>query len=102
MRFRFDDEKNSEVLRKHGISLEAAQEIFDQAGFDAATNKYKTDLNAAGDVGKNAAARTQQYNDLGDSVYNYNSNVNPTEERELAPILTCSSNLAATPPPMPA
>ena len=31
MRFQFDAEKNSEVLRKHGISLEAAQEIFDQA-----------------------------------------------------------------------
>ena len=31
MRLHFDAEKNSEVLRKHGISLEAAQEIFDQA-----------------------------------------------------------------------
>ena len=31
MRFQFDAEKNSEVLRKHGITLEAAQEIFDQA-----------------------------------------------------------------------
>ena len=31
MRFRFDAEKNSEVLLKHGVSLEAAQEIFDQA-----------------------------------------------------------------------
>jgi len=31
MRFRFDAEKNVEVLRKHGVSLEAAQEIFDQA-----------------------------------------------------------------------
>ena len=31
MRFQFDTGKNSEVLRKHGVSLEAAQEIFDQA-----------------------------------------------------------------------
>lgn len=31
MRFRFDAAKNAEVERKHGVSLEAAQEIFDQA-----------------------------------------------------------------------
>ena len=31
MRFQFDAEKNREVLRKHGVSLEEAQEIFDQA-----------------------------------------------------------------------
>lgn len=31
MRFRFDAAKNREVKRKHGISLEEAQEIFDQA-----------------------------------------------------------------------
>mgnify|MGYP000039707553 CR=1 FL=1 len=31
MRFGFDAEKNREVLRKHGVSLEGAQEIFDQA-----------------------------------------------------------------------
>ena len=31
MRVQFDVGKNSEVLRKHGVSLEAAQEIFDQA-----------------------------------------------------------------------
>jgi len=31
MRFQFDAEKNREVLRKDGVSLEAAQEIFDQA-----------------------------------------------------------------------
>lgn len=31
MRFRFDAEKNREVKRKHGISLEEAQEIFDQS-----------------------------------------------------------------------
>lgn len=30
MRFQFDEEKNREVLRKHGVSLEEAQEIFDQ------------------------------------------------------------------------
>lgn len=30
MRFGFDDEKDREVLRKHGVSLEGAQEIFDQ------------------------------------------------------------------------
>ncbi len=31
MRFRFDSEKAREVLRKHGVTLEGAQEIFDQA-----------------------------------------------------------------------
>lgn len=31
MRFRFDAAKNSEVQRKHGVSLEESQEIFDQA-----------------------------------------------------------------------
>ena len=31
MRFRFDAEKNREVLRKHGVSLTEAREIFDQA-----------------------------------------------------------------------
>jgi uncharacterized DUF497 family protein len=31
MRFQFDAEKNREVKRKHGVSLEDAQEIFDQA-----------------------------------------------------------------------
>lgn len=31
MRFQFDAKKDREVLRKHGVSLEAAQEIFDQA-----------------------------------------------------------------------
>ncbi|MFN0171589.1 MAG: BrnT family toxin [Bryobacteraceae bacterium] len=31
MRFRFDAEKNRDVLRKHGVSLEEAQQIFDQA-----------------------------------------------------------------------
>ena len=31
MRFQFDAEKNREVKRKHGVSLEEAQEIFDQA-----------------------------------------------------------------------
>lgn len=31
MRFEFDVEMNREVLRKHGVSLEEAQEIFDQA-----------------------------------------------------------------------
>jgi uncharacterized DUF497 family protein len=31
MRFRVDAEKNREVLRKHGVSLEEAQQIFDQA-----------------------------------------------------------------------
>lgn len=31
MRFEFDAEKSLEVLRKHGLTLEAAQEIFDQA-----------------------------------------------------------------------
>ena len=31
MRFRFDAEKSREGKRKHGVSLEEAQEIFDQA-----------------------------------------------------------------------
>lgn len=31
MRFQFDREKSREVKRKHGISLQEAQEIFDQA-----------------------------------------------------------------------
>ena len=31
MRFQFDAEKNLDVLRKHGVRLEVAQEIFDQA-----------------------------------------------------------------------
>lgn len=30
MRFQFDVAKNREVLKKHGVSLEEAQEIFDQ------------------------------------------------------------------------
>src|SRR6266478_7236654 len=30
MRFEFDPEKNREVERKHGVSLEEVQEIFDQ------------------------------------------------------------------------
>ena len=30
MRFQFDADKNREVKRKHGVSLEEAQEIFDQ------------------------------------------------------------------------
>jgi len=31
MRFQFDREKSREAKRKHGISLQEAQEIFDQA-----------------------------------------------------------------------
>jgi uncharacterized DUF497 family protein len=31
VRCRFDREKSSDVKRKHGVSLEEAQEIFDQA-----------------------------------------------------------------------
>lgn len=31
MRFVFDEEKNRSVKRKHGISLDEAREIFDQA-----------------------------------------------------------------------
>ena len=30
MRFQFDREKSRDVKRKHGVSLEEAQEIFDQ------------------------------------------------------------------------
>ncbi len=31
MRFRFDPSKNLEVKRKHGVSLDEATEVFDQA-----------------------------------------------------------------------
>ena len=31
MRFQFDAQKNLEVRRRHGVGLEEAQEIFDQA-----------------------------------------------------------------------
>ncbi len=31
MRFQFDAEKNHAVQRKHGVSLEEAQDLFDQA-----------------------------------------------------------------------
>ena len=31
MRFQFDSGKNREVLRRHGVGLEEAKEIFDQA-----------------------------------------------------------------------
>ena len=31
MRFQFDKERSREVKRKHGVSLQEAQEIFDQA-----------------------------------------------------------------------
>ncbi|MEO8028292.1 MAG: BrnT family toxin [Bryobacteraceae bacterium] len=31
LRFQFDEGKNREVKRKHGVSLEEAKEIFDQA-----------------------------------------------------------------------
>lgn len=30
MRFRFDAAKNREVFKKHGVSLQEAQEVFDQ------------------------------------------------------------------------
>ncbi len=30
MRFQFDDNKNREVRQKHGVSLDEAQEVFDQ------------------------------------------------------------------------
>ena len=51
MRFQFDAEKNSEVLRKHGVSLEAAQEIFDQAHLVDCKNDNPEQFRAIGWTG---------------------------------------------------
>ena len=48
MRFQFDAEKNREVLRKHGVSLEAALEIFDQAHLVDRKNDHPEQFRAIG------------------------------------------------------
>ena len=48
MRVQFDVGKNSEVLRKHGVSLEAAQEIFDQAHLVDSKNDNPEQFRAIG------------------------------------------------------
>jgi len=52
MRFQFDAEKNCEVLQKHGVSLEAAQEIFDQAHLVDRKNDNPEQFRAIGWTGR--------------------------------------------------
>lgn len=48
MRVHFDALKNSEVLRKHGVSLEEAREIFDQVYIVDAKNDDPEQFRAIG------------------------------------------------------
>jgi uncharacterized DUF497 family protein len=48
MRVQFDASKNTEVLRKHGVSLEEAREIFDQAYIVDANNDEPQQFRAIG------------------------------------------------------
>ena len=48
MRLQFDAAKNIEVLRKHGISLEEAREIFDQTYIIDAKNDEPEQFRAIG------------------------------------------------------
>ena len=48
MRIQFDAAKNIEVLRKHGISLEEAREIFDQTYIVDAKNDEPEQFRAIG------------------------------------------------------
>ena len=48
MRIQFDAAKNIEVLRKHGISLEEAREIFDQTYIIDAKNDEPEQFRAIG------------------------------------------------------
>lgn len=48
MRVRFDASKNAEVLRSHGVSLEEAQEIFDQVYIVDAKNDDPEQFRAIG------------------------------------------------------
>ena len=48
MRVQFDASKNTEVLRKHGVSLEEAREIFDQAYIVDAKNDDPQQFRAIG------------------------------------------------------
>ena len=48
MRIQFDASKNAEVLRKHGVSLEEAREIFDQVYVVDAKNDDPEQFRAIG------------------------------------------------------
>lgn len=48
MRVHFDASKNAEVLRKHGVSLEEAREIFDQIYIADAKNDDPEQFRAIG------------------------------------------------------
>jgi len=48
MRFRFDSRKSRIVKQRHGVSLEEAQEIFDQAYIVDGRNDDPTQLRAIG------------------------------------------------------
>jgi uncharacterized DUF497 family protein len=48
MRIQFDASKNAEVLRKHGVSLEEAREIFDQTYIVDAKNDDPEQFRAIG------------------------------------------------------
>ena len=48
MRVQFDASKNAEVLRKHGVSLEEAREIFDQTYIVDAKNDDPEQFRAIG------------------------------------------------------
>ncbi len=48
MRVQFDTSKNAEVLRKHGVSLEEAREIFDQIYIVDAKNDDPEQFRAIG------------------------------------------------------
>lgn len=48
MRVQFDASKNAEVLRKHGVSLEEAREIFDQVYIVDAKNADPEQFRAIG------------------------------------------------------
>jgi uncharacterized DUF497 family protein len=48
VRFKYDRRKNREVKRKHGVSLEEAREIFDQAYLIDQRNDYPEQFRAIG------------------------------------------------------
>jgi uncharacterized DUF497 family protein len=48
MRFQFDATKNQEVHQKHGVSLEEAREIFDQAYLVDRKNEHPEQFRAIG------------------------------------------------------
>lgn len=57
MRFALDAEKSLEVLRKHGLTLEAAQEVFDQAHLLDRKNDNPEQFRAIGWSGERLVAR---------------------------------------------